>query len=194
MDVQQTTQISQTLWNSNEFVAATVGALIGGFMSMIASYFSIQWQNAKQTKERQKLVRDFVLEHAAYFKELVDRLITHFDQKGEVWAEYVVEIKTAYDVVIRNIENLVLLDQQEDRRACRKYFSDIFFISQRCWLWQNQYYEFQKNIDSIQHSNKSVRDSLEANKKDAISNIKNCVADLKSSGISFFDLERKLKS
>lgn len=143
-------------WSSKEFVAAIVGSVVGGLMSMAASYVSVQVQNLKQARDKEKLVRDFVTEHAAYFKELVDRLVSHFDQKDEVWAENVVEIKTAYDVVVRNIEHLVLLAQQDDRRACRKYFSDIFFISQRCWFWQNQFYERQKEAGLIDDGNQAA--------------------------------------
>lgn len=163
-------------------------------MSMAASYMSVQVQNSKQTRDKEKLVRDFVIEHAAYFKELVDRLVLHFDQKNEIWGENVVEIKTAYDVVIRNIEHLVLLAKQDERRVCRKYFSDIFFISQRCWFWQNQFYERQKDVNLVEPGNEAARESLERIKLDAFSNMKSCIADLKNAGSSFFDLERRLKS
>lgn len=186
--------MDSSIWNSKEFIAAIVGSVVGGLLSMAASYMSVQVQNSKQAKEKGRLVRDFVSEHAAYFKELVDRLVTHFDQKNEVWAENVVEIKTAYDVVIRNIENLVLLDQQNDRRVCRKYFSDIFFIAQRCWFWQNQYYEHQKARGAIGDDDQAALERIERSKIDALVNMKSCVADLKNAGSSFFELERRLRS
>jgi hypothetical protein len=182
--------MDQSLWGSKEFIAAVIGALVGGLMSMAASFLSVQLQNSKQAREKEKLVRDFVIEHANYFKELVDRLVMHFDQKNEVWAENVVEIKTAYDVVIRNIEHLVLLAEKDDRKACWKFFSDIFFISQRCWFWQNQVYENQKSLELSEAS----KDEFNRKILDAVSNMKSCVVDLKNAGSSFPELQRRLTS
>jgi hypothetical protein len=117
--------MDQSIWNSKEFVAAIVGALVGGLMSMAASFLSVHLQNAKQIKDKEKLVHDFVVEHAAYFKELVDRLVNHFEQKNEVWFENVVEIRTAYDVVIRNRASC-LVDQQRRAKGLSQVFLRYF--------------------------------------------------------------------
>lgn len=184
---------NQAIWSSKEFVAAIVGALIGGALSVFASFISVRLQYLNQDRERRKLVRDFVLEHANYFKELTDRLLKHYDIKNEIWAELVVEIKTAYDVFVRNIEHTVLLRNQNDRQICRKFFSEIHFISQRCWFWQNRYYEFKKALDSGVSDEKelaAVRESL----RSAEISMRECAAELKIACGSFFELEQKLKS
>ncbi|MCS0495422.1 hypothetical protein NVS89_09955 [Ancylobacter sp. MQZ15Z-1] len=166
----------ESVWSliSNE---AFLGAVIGGVLAAVGSMSALVWQQRLHARDRRDTARAIFKEHGRHIQQLLDKLISHYENRNEIWFEYTSRIETVTNVVDRNLEWLAIIGGSEEAERIRNYFYEALYASKRSVGWQNRLYELDNSKTKEENSKKIAE--IDGLIREVKTEIRNSVVTLK---------------
>ena len=173
--------------------ATLFAALIGGLFSLGGAYFSIRWQYKHQDKQKEDTIRSFCLDHMAYMIELARDVETMYQRQGAVWYEHIDRIDNAMSVLNRNFEHLIYISSDDLRNRIRRFFSDLYFMSQRARFAQDEIYRLQRELEASGKTESLHLQQITNKLSEVRAQAKEFVLEIKSAALRGEELRNELQ-